>query len=203
MFLSADFITILKDIDKWLFLKINTVWTNPFLDAVYPFWREGYAWAPLYIFLVVFIFINFGWKAWPWIVFFLLTFTLTDQISSHFLKYLVNRPRPCQDEDLMFSVRELLGRCPGNPSFPSSHATNHFGLAFFSYFTLKPYIKKWGYLFFFWAATISYGQIYVGVHYPSDVLSGALIGSLIGCLTAFEFNKYIKLPPLLSEMQKA
>ncbi len=181
-------VTALKNIDKWLFLKINTVWTNSFLDTVFPFWREPYIWGPLYLFLVVFILINFGCKSWPWLVFFLLTFALTDQLSSHYLKYWTNRLRPCQDDFLMPYVRELLGRCPGNPSFPSSHATNHFGLAFFIYLTLEPYIKKWAYLFFFWAATISYGQVYVGVHYPSDVIGGAIIGSLIGLLTASIFN---------------
>jgi membrane-associated phospholipid phosphatase len=207
--LEMPLITVLKHICQWLlsqdqllFIKINTVWTNSFLDTVYPFWRDPYTWAPLYLFLVVFIFQNFGWKSWTWLAFFLLTFAITDQLSSHFIKYWVNRPRPCQDDLMGPYVRELLGRCPGNPSFPSSHATNHFGLAFFLYFTLKPYIKNWGYFFFFWAATISYGQIYVGVHYPSDVLGGAIIGSFVGWLTAFEYNRFIGLPPLLSEYKK-
>jgi len=145
---EAPLITALKSIDQWLFLKINAVWTNSFFDAVVPFWRDPYTWGPLYLFLVAFMLLNFGWKSWTWIVFLLLTFTITDQLSSHFIKYWVNRPRPCQDDILMPYVRELLGRCPGNPSFPSSHATNHFGLAFFIYFTLKPYIKKMGLLLF-------------------------------------------------------
>jgi membrane-associated phospholipid phosphatase len=194
-FIELPLITALKHFDQWLFIKINTSWTNSFLDTVFPFWREAYTWGPFYLFLTVFIFLNFGWKAWTWVVFFLLTFTLTDQLSAHLFKAWVNRPRPCQDDTLI--VRELLGRCPGNASFPSSHATNHFGLAFFLYYTLKPYVKKWGYFFFFWAATISYGQIYVGVHYPSDVLAGALMGSIIGLLTSYEYNRFIGLPPLV------
>ena len=89
----------------------------------------------------------------------------------------------------MGKARLLLNHCPGSGSFTSSHAANHFGLAFFIYLTLKPYLKKWGYLFFLWAATVSYAQVYIGVHYPIDVISGALLGSAIGYFTSLQFNK--------------
>ncbi|HRH59325.1 MAG TPA: phosphatase PAP2 family protein, partial [Chitinophagaceae bacterium] len=59
--------------------------------------------------------------------------------------------------------------------------------------TLKPYFKRWSYLFFFWAATISYGQVYVGIHYPLDIACGAILGSIIGIITAKIFNRYIGL----------
>ena len=62
---------------------------------------------------------------------------------------------------------------------------------------MKPYFKKWGYLFFFWAATIAYGQVYVGIHYPMDILGGAVLGSLIGIMTSSVFNRRIGLPPLI------
>lgn len=189
----------LKDWDTALFLKINSDWTNPFLDNVFPWWRDLTTWIPLYLFLLVFIFMNFGWKAWTWILFAALTLTITDQISSGILKDWINRPRPCGDEALMAHVRLLLNRCPTSGSFTSSHATNHFGAAFFFWFTLKPWIKKWGYLFFVWAATISYGQVYVGVHYPMDVICGALLGCLIGYISAGVFNRRIGLTVLLSE----
>jgi undecaprenyl-diphosphatase len=182
--------------DTWLFLQINREWTNGFLDQVFPWWRDANTWVPLYLFLLVFILLNFGWKAWPWILFVVLTATLTDQVSSQLFKDWFNRPRPCRDPLLMYQVRLLLNRCPSSASFTSSHAANHFGAACYLYFTLKPYIKKWGYLFFVWAATVSYGQVYVGVHYPLDILGGAVLGSLIGYGSASFFNRRIQLPAL-------
>ncbi len=192
-------LTTLQNWDRWLFNKINQDWTNPFLDNIYPMWRDSITWLPLYIFLLVFVLVNFGKKAWPWIAGLLLTVALTDQISSHLLKPLVNRPRPCHDILLADHIRLLLGGCSDNPSFTSSHATNHFGMAFFIYFTLKPYFKKWGYLLFFWAASISYGQVYIGVHYPVDIICGALLGSGIGYFTASYFNKKFSLPLFITK----
>jgi membrane-associated phospholipid phosphatase len=188
--------------DHWLFLKINNSWTNNFLDSVYPWWRDANTWMPLYFFLLLFVLINFGWRIWPWIVFFIVTFALTDQISSGILKDWINRPRPCNDAVLMYQARLLLNRCPTSGSFTSSHATNHFGIACYIFYTMRSYFKKWGYLFFFWAATISYGQVYVGVHYPLDIIGGALLGSSIGLMTSSIFNRRIGLPPLLN-MQKS
>ena len=185
--------TLLKWDREW-FKKINHDWTNPFLDSIFPLWREAITWVPLYIFLIIFIFINFGSKAWPWVIGLLVTVSLTDQVSSHILKPLVNRPRPCHDLLVADHIRLLMDYCSDSRSFTSSHATNHFGVAFFVYQTLKPYFKKWGYLFFLWAATISYGQVYVGVHYPLDVLCGALLGSSIGYFTSLIFNKRFELP---------
>lgn len=184
----------LRYADTQLFLKINTEWTNPLLDSIYPWYREANAWVPLYLFLIVFAIMNFKEKALPWILFAVLTATLTDQLSSSFIKNLVERPRPCREELLMGQVRLILNNCSGGYSFPSSHATNHFGFAMFLFLTLRPIMKKWGYVFFIWAATIAYGQVYVGVHYPLDILAGTGLGCLIGYLTGTYFNKRIGLP---------
>jgi membrane-associated phospholipid phosphatase len=121
---------------------------------------------------------------------------LTDQFSSGFLKDFINRPRPCNDALLSPYVTLRIPRCPSSGSFTSSHAANHFGQAAFYYFTLKQYFKKWTGLFFVWAATISYGQVYVGVHYPLDILGGAIIGLLFGSGVAGIFNRRIGFPPL-------
>eukprot|EP01136_Pigoraptor_vietnamica_P012915 Opistho-1_new@53323 len=184
----------LRYADTQLLLKINTEWTNSLLDSIYPWYREANAWVPLYLFLIVFAIMNFKAKALPWILFAVLTATLTDQLSSSLIKNLVERPRPCREELLMGQVRLILNNCSGGYSFPSSHATNHFGFAMFLFLTLRPIMKKWGYVFFVWAATIAYGQIYVGVHYPLDILAGTLLGCLIGYLTGTYFNKRIGLP---------
>ncbi len=175
--------------DTWLFLKINTEWTNGFLDSIYPWYREANTWAPLYLFLIVFAFMNFKQKAIPWILFVVITLTLTDQLSSTLIKNWIARPRPCRDEVLSSQVRLLLNGCSGGYSFPSSHATNHFGFAMFIFLTFRPILKKWGWVFFVWAATIAYGQVYVGVHYPVDVLCGTVLGCIVGYITAGFYNK--------------
>ncbi len=192
------FLTNILDLDRDLFLKINNSWTNSFFDNVFPWWRDASTWMPLYLFLLLFIFINFGWKAWPWLLTLIITVSLTDQLSSNLLKNWVNRPRPCNDETLWMHVHLLINRCPSSGSFPSSHATNHFGVAFFLYITLHKYLGKWSLLFFVWAATISYGQVYVGVHFPLDIIGGAIIGSIVGYLTSSFFIRRIGMPPLIS-----
>ncbi|MEJ7588241.1 MAG: phosphatase PAP2 family protein [Ferruginibacter sp.] len=183
--------------DRILFTKINQDWTNSFLDYMFPLWREAITWIPLYIFLVLFVLINFGKKGWLWLAGLLVTVALTDQISSHLIKPLVNRPRPCLDVELQEHIRLLLNYCSESRSFVSSHACNHFGLAFFFFYTLNLYFKKWGYAWFIWAATISYAQVYIGVHYPVDVICGGILGSCIGYFTSLLFNKYVPLPPIV------
>ena len=192
-------LTTLQNWDRWLFTKINHDWANIFLDDIFPLWREAITWVPLYIFLLLFVLFNFGKSAWPWILGLLVTVALTDQISSHIIKPLVNRPRPCHDLLLADNIRLLLKYCSDSRSFTSSHATNHFGVAFFIYQTLKPWFKKWGYWWFFWAATISYGQVYIGVHYPVDVICGALLGSSLGYFTSFVFNKRFGLASIVPQ----
>ncbi len=177
--------------DTWLFLKVNTTWTNSFLDDVFPWWRNANTWIPLYLFLVILALMNFKQKAIPWILFAVITVVLTDQASSTLLKNWVARPRPCREDFLVGQMRLLLDGCSGGYSFTSSHAANHFGFAMFVYISTMHVCKKWGWLFFLWAATISYGQVYVGVHYPLDVLCGGLLGCGIGYATAFFFKKKI------------
>lgn len=181
----------LEQWDTYLFLKINTVWTSPVLDSIYPWWRDANAWIPLYLFLLVFVLLNFKKKALPWILFAVLTVVLTDQLNSTYIKSWVGRLRPCSDPNFMGHVRLLLNNCSGGFSFPSSHAVNHFGFAMFVFLTLRPIFKKWGYLLFLWAGSIVYGQVYVGVHYPVDVVCGSLLGCLLGYIMATIFNKKI------------
>jgi len=176
--------------DTYLFLQINTVYTNSFLDTVYPWYREGNAWIPLYLFMIIFAIQNFPKKAFTWILFVVITLIFTDQISSSWVKPFFQRLRPCNDPLIMSQVRLLLDHCSGGFSFTSSHATNHFGFAVFLYITMGPIIGKWKYALLVWAASISYGQIYVGVHYPLDILCGAILGTCIGLITArFYLNR--------------
>ncbi len=187
----AHFIDWLIQADKSLFVLINSTFTNPLLDKVYPVWREANSWVPLYVFLLAFMFLNFGKKTWPWLAFALLNILISDQVSSSIIKPYFMRLRPCSDPYIQIKVRLLLDHCSGGFSFTSSHATNHFGFAMFITQSAKPYFTKFTWLFFLWAATISYGQVYVGVHYPLDVLFGALLGCVLGYMVASVYNRRI------------
>lgn len=115
------------------------------------------------------------------------------------MKYFFNRVRPCNEPSLADRIHILVNYVPQSPSFTSSHAVNHFALATFFFQTLKPYFGNWAYLLFLWAGTVAYGQVYVGVHYPGDILGGALVGGLIGWFTSLIFNKKIGMPAFIDK----
>ncbi|MDX1685268.1 MAG: phosphatase PAP2 family protein, partial [Saprospiraceae bacterium] len=101
----------------------------------------------------------------------------------------VERVRPCNDESIKQEVI-LRARCGGGYSFTSSHATNHFGLSMVLFLLLGNRIA-WRWLIFLWAALVSYAQIYVGVHYPLDILGGAVLGVMLGYLVYATVNWFI------------
>ena len=179
----------LEQWDQWLFIQVNNNHSNPFFDIIMPYLRVAYTWTPLYLFLLVFIIFNYkGYGLW-WFVFFLCTVSLCDMTSSKLVKETVERLRPCADPDFLQYVRVVIDHCGGKYGFTSNHAANHFGMATFIFLTLRPVLGKWVWIAFLWAALIGYAQVYVGVHYPFDILGGALIGVLFGSLLGSFFNK--------------
>ena len=184
-----SFMEQLKVWDQWLFVKLNSQWTNSFFDMVLPFTRDSSFWAPLYLFLLLFVTINFKGKGWWWVLLFICTVSLTDIISSRVFKNGFERLRPCSDPQFMMHVRLLVNHCSGGYSFTSSHAANHFGIATFFYITMRHIIGKWALAGFFWAVVICYAQVYVGVHYPLDIAGGTIIGICFGLFTGMIFNK--------------
>lgn len=185
--LQTGFWQKLQQLDQWVFTQINTVFTNSFFDSLLPFMRNAPNWAPLYVFLIVVALLNFKGKGGWWILFLLATVALTDMIGNYGFKQNFQRLRPCKDPAL--HVRLLVDYCSSGFSFVSNHAANHFGLASFFYLTTRPLLKRWAAVGFIWAGIISYAQVYVGVHYPSDILAGGLLGVIIGLLTGSLFNK--------------
>ena len=109
------------------------------------------------------------------------TIALSDQLNSSFLKFIIDRPRPCHE---LANVHLLVG-CGSGYSFPSSHAVNNFAAAV----VLSYFLPRWTWAFFCYAGVIAFSRIYVGVHYPSDVLAGAIIGVLIGLLVIVAFRQ--------------
>lgn len=193
----------LLELDRSLFLKLNTEWTNGFFDEIMPVWREAKTWIPLYILIVAALFHKFGWRIWSWLLAVALMMGLSDQISSNIIKPWVARPRPCNDLFIADQVRSLLGYCRDSFSFTSSHAVNHFCLATFIIVTLKPYWGRKVYWLWPWAASIAYGQVYVGVHFPLDVLCGSLIGILLAFICSSVFLKFVGMPSSIVTKKKS
>ena len=188
--ISFTFWQLIQPVDEWLLVKINNDWSNSYFDFILPYFRETVFWYPLYLFVFLWVIMSFGIKGLWWIGGFLLTAALCDLVSSQVIKILIFRTRPCQDADVGNLIRFIVNYCPKSSSFTSSHATTHFGQAVFYFLTLRQ-IGKWWALAFGWAFAIVYTQIYVGVHYPFDVLSGALLGSGIGWAIGKLFLKQV------------
>jgi membrane-associated phospholipid phosphatase len=185
---SPGFLNQLLQADYWLFSRINQQWTNPFFDLVFPFLRQSVIWTPLYLFLLVFAVINFGKRGWAWTGTLLMTGVISDLASSSVIRQLIFRLRPCQNPFIADHVNVLVNYCPPDSGFTSSIACNHFAAAMFIFKTLRPRSRWWG-LVFLWAFTVSYAQVYVGLHYPVDVAGGAILGCLVGYAMGLFFGK--------------
>lgn len=188
-FLALSIWQRLEEWDRWLFLQLNGQWTNPAFDAVLPYLRDSVLWAPLYLFLLVFVWLNFGRAGAWWSLLFICSVALADMAGTKIFKEGIQRLRPCQDPEFFQQVRLLLKHCSGSYSFVSNHAANHFALATFMYLTFRGLFRRWTLLVYLWALVIAYAQVYVGVHYPLDALGGAGLGVMAGLLTAFLFRK--------------
>ena len=167
--------------DQQIFFFINRQLSNPAFDFIMPYVRERDFWIPLYV-LLVFYFVRLL-KKWSWValVTTAITIVITDQLSSSLIKPWIGRLRPCNDPSLAEQV-QLIVNCGSGFSFVSSHAANHFGIACFLIVMLQHRLKWILPVALFWAALVSFAQVYVGVHYPLDVICGGLLGVATGIL---------------------
>ncbi len=182
----------LIEADRELFLYLNNL-GNTTWD---PFWllmTDKWTAIPLYAVLLFLIFKKFGVKGTLiTMVLVALMITCTDQLANLF-KHGFERPRPCGQEGVKEFTRYIAERC-GRFGYFSAHASNSTGLAIFVGFLLKKYFPKLIYFLIIWAVIVTYSRIYVGVHYPLDVITGMFIGTLFGLifyyLHKFIFQKY-------------
>jgi len=177
----------LVSLDQEVFLAINQGLSNVFFDWLMPVLRNPYSWAPLYLFIIIFCIRNYRNKGVIIVLFVLITFGLADAISSSVIKKSVKRIRPCNDIEFKEEVAVRV-RCGSGYSFTSSHATNHFAI---SVVLIMIFFKRWRHILWLallWAFIVSFAQIYVGVHYPLDILGGALLGAFIGYIIGLIFR---------------
>ena len=185
----------LLEIDYALFQWINIDWSNPAFDVVLPALRDKYFWIPLYVFIISFIAFNYRIKAIKILFILFLVVGVSDGVSSHLIKKNVQRIRPCNVAGL-----EVVKRinCGSGYSFTSSHAANHFAIA--SILILLIFRKRWVRVsLIFWASLISIAQVYVGVHYPLDIIGGAILGILIARLGQLLYLKWEGIPLIPKE----
>ena len=168
---------MLESLDHQLFLILNSL-NSPFWDNIMYAISGKIIWIPLYTVIMIFLAIKYKKKFLVILLFIILGVTLADQSSVHLFKNLFHRLRPCHEPSLEGLVHLVKGECGGLYSFVSSHAANSFNIALLSLMLIK---KKWYTIsIILWASIIGYSRIYLGVHYPGDVIFGSLLGAMIG-----------------------
>ncbi len=182
-------IELLKNIDTQLFLFFNGNHT-PFMDTVMSFASNKFTWIPLYLLILFFVWRKKKQKLWLVVLSVAVLITLSDQISVQLFKETFQRYRPCHNLLLQDKIHLINGQCGGLYGFVSSHATNSFALiAFLSLFFRRMDFALCMYL---WASFVSYSRVYVGVHYPFDILGGMMLGIFLGIIVYKIYMKYDK-----------
>jgi undecaprenyl-diphosphatase len=154
-------------------------------------WVSGtWIWVPFYAFLLFNYYKWLNWKVLWLLVFIAAMVTLTDQFTSGFMKPYFLRLRPCHEPGLM-SLLHLPDGCGGTYGFASSHAANTFGLAAFSWFLFGTKHRAIAWLWF-WAFVVSLSRVYLGKHYPLDVMAGGVVGVFFGFCLQWAFVKLVK-----------
>ena len=171
-------IEFLNQIDSSLFLFLNSLHIG-WLDPIMIFISGKFTWIPFYLVLLFLIIRQYRWQSLVILLFITVLISLSDQLSVRAFKLVFERPRPCHEPDLQPLIHLAKGSCGGAFGFVSSHAANSFALAGFIWFLLKPAFPKIGFVLFPWAAIVAYSRIYLGVHYPGDILVGAALGMII------------------------
>lgn len=173
---------MIEQLDNSLFLLLNGIHT-PFFDTFMSVFTGKWVWVPMYAAILCAMI-----RAYPWRVVVSMTLavalaiTLADQTCASLLRPAFERLRPSNpDNQISAMVHIVNGYRGGSYGFPSCHAANSFALAMFT--TLLFVKRRWGIFIFIWAAVNCYSRLYLGVHYPGDLIAGAIVGITAGAVS--------------------
>jgi undecaprenyl-diphosphatase len=180
---------MINELDTQAFLWLNSLHTDS-LDPIMAWITAKNSWIPMYVLIIVCIAWRYKRKSIGMLLMIILSVAISDQVCSSILKPLIHRNRPCH-EPIIQDLVHLVGNCGGQFGFCSSHAANTFALAMCLFLLIGKEYKSMN-LFFIWAIFVSYSRIYLGVHYPLDVLAGAGIGVFVSLFCFNIYQKYLQ-----------
>lgn len=191
----------LEKIDRAIIVQVNS-WNTPFLDEL--MWLVSWipTWIPLYLLLIFLVYKKENRNVMLlYILCFALLIGITDQVSSSFFKPFFARYRPSHNLDILkeYSALHFYEKSPGDfykggkYGFVSGHSANSFAIAVFASLVLKTHVKKIAVFLILWATLVAYSRMYLGVHYLSDCIAGAIVGSVIAYLVyTFVYKRFYK-----------
>jgi undecaprenyl-diphosphatase len=182
----------LLSLDQSIFLAING-WNDPVVDQIMFLVSNALIWIPLFVFLLYLVFHNYGTKGWLILLLVAITILFSDSGSVILFKNTVQRLRPSHEPALEGMVHFVNGYKGGEYGFVSSHASNFFALTTLLIVFLSSRYKWLAPTLIFWALLIVYSRMYLGVHYPLDVICGAIYGFMIGYAVSKIGKKQLKI----------
>lgn len=183
-------IEVLNSLDVSLFIWLNS-FHNELMDSVMQVITNRLTWIPFYLVLLVYLYKNIEQQKLVTILTIIVSVGLADFVTSGLMKPFFMRLRPCHNPELLGLIH-VAGRCGGKYGFASSHAANSFALFSALLFTFG-WQNKWVKFTLLWSLVVSYSRIYVGVHYPADIITGMAVGFLLAAMTSKIHLNFYKL----------
>lgn len=175
----------IQELDTELLIYLNGLGSETY-DKLWLVITNQFYWTPFFLLLFYLIYKKLGGKQTLYLLLFIaVLITFTDQVTNLF-KYTFQRPRPCNNPEINTIIRVVQTRT--SYSFFSGHAANTMAVATFLFFVLRRYFKYLGFLFL-WPLIFAYSRIYLGLHYPGDILTGYFFGALFGSLLYLVYKK--------------